>query len=190
MHVSVIFIYEIQWEVQMDHIEMVENLRNKANVSYSEAKDALEKANWDMLEAMILLENEGKVEKGTAEASSSGAENGEKYDVVAATASVKNDHAKKTMNNFKDFLVKVFHMVCDNFLIVRRKGEMVVKLPLLLLAVLCCACIDVVLVTLLVGLFIGCGYHIEGRNFNGDSKVNQVMNDVNTSFDHMMNNDK
>ncbi len=54
----------------MDHIEMVENLRQKANVSYSEAKESLEKANWDMLEAMILLENDGKIEKGTSSSSS------------------------------------------------------------------------------------------------------------------------
>lgn len=174
----------------MDHIEMVENLRKKANVSYSEAKEALEKANWDMLEAMILLENDGKVEKGTSEGSSTGAGTQEKYDVVSATASVKNDHTRKAMNNLKDFLMKVFRLVCGNYLIVRRKDEMVVKLPLILLAVLCCACIKVVLVTLLVGLFIGCGYYIEGNDFTGNSKVNQVMNDVNNSFDHMINNEK
>ena len=45
----------------MDHFEMVEKLRAKANVSYEEAKAALEASDWDMLDALVLLENEGKV---------------------------------------------------------------------------------------------------------------------------------
>ena len=33
----------------MDHYEMVENLRTKANVTYEEAKAALEASDWDMV---------------------------------------------------------------------------------------------------------------------------------------------
>lgn len=172
----------------MDHIEMVENLRQKADVSYSEAKDALERADWDMLEAMILLENEGKVEKNTTESSSEDKEG--KYNVVAATASVKNDHARKTMNDLKEFIARIFRTVCGNYLMVRRKGDLIVKMPLLLLAVLCLARFDVMVCALIAGLFIGCSYKIEGKDFNGDSKVNQVMDDMNNSFDHMMNDEK
>ena len=40
----------------MDHYEMVENLRTKANVTYEEAKAALEASDWDMLDALVLLE--------------------------------------------------------------------------------------------------------------------------------------
>ena len=40
----------------MEHFEMVEKLRQKANVSYEEAKDALEKCDWDMLDALVLLD--------------------------------------------------------------------------------------------------------------------------------------
>lgn len=45
----------------MDHFEMVEKLREKANVSYEEASLALEKCNWDLLDALLLLESEGKL---------------------------------------------------------------------------------------------------------------------------------
>ncbi len=172
----------------MDHIEMVENLRQKANVSYSEAKESLEKANWDMLEAMILLENDGKIEKGTS--SSSSKENEKKYEVVAATASVKNDHNEKVKKNMKSFFGRVFRILIDNSLIVRRKESEIITMPLLVFALFCCSDIRFILVLILVGLFLGCGYYIEGSNFSGNSKVNQVMNDVNNSFDHMMNNEK
>lgn len=43
----------------MDRYQMVEKLREKANISYEQAKDALEKSNWDLLEALVYLENKG-----------------------------------------------------------------------------------------------------------------------------------
>src|SRR5699024_7340996 len=51
---------------KMTNYEMVELLRQKANVSYEEAKAALEAANWDLLDAIVLLEREGKVPENDA----------------------------------------------------------------------------------------------------------------------------
>lgn len=45
------------------NIESIDELRKRANVSYEEAKGALEKTNGNLLEALILLEKEGKSEK-------------------------------------------------------------------------------------------------------------------------------
>lgn len=45
----------------MEHLEMVEKLREKANVSYEEAKAALEACDWDLLDALLMLESEGKL---------------------------------------------------------------------------------------------------------------------------------
>ena len=45
----------------MDQMEMVEKLRQKANVSYEEARDALEKSAWDLLDALVYLEGQGKI---------------------------------------------------------------------------------------------------------------------------------
>jgi hypothetical protein len=47
-------------------IEKVERLREKANVTYEEAKAALEQTGGDLLDAMVLLERQGKV-KGPAQ---------------------------------------------------------------------------------------------------------------------------
>ena len=44
----------------MDNFEKVEKLREHANVTYEEAKEALENSNWDILDAMIYLEKNGK----------------------------------------------------------------------------------------------------------------------------------
>ena len=44
----------------MDNFEKVEKLVEKAGVSYADAKRALEQANGDLLDAMIILEQDGK----------------------------------------------------------------------------------------------------------------------------------
>ena len=51
----------------MDNYQKVEQLVNKAGCSFEEAKAALEGCGWDMLDAVISLEREGKVKKETAE---------------------------------------------------------------------------------------------------------------------------
>lgn len=48
----------------MDHYEMVEKLREKADVTYEEAKNALELTDWDLLDAMLLLERRGQTKQG------------------------------------------------------------------------------------------------------------------------------
>ena len=46
----------------MERLEMVERLKARAGVTYEEARNALEESNWDLLQAMIDLENKGKFE--------------------------------------------------------------------------------------------------------------------------------
>ena len=45
----------------MEDIKLIEKLRDKANISYEEAKEVLEKNNWDILDAIIYLEKKGKI---------------------------------------------------------------------------------------------------------------------------------
>ena len=45
-------------------LEQVERLREKADVSYEQAKAALEEAGGSLLDALILLERQGRVNPG------------------------------------------------------------------------------------------------------------------------------
>ena len=47
----------------MDNLEKVERLREKADVSYEEAKKALDECDGDLLDAMVYLEKQGKVKR-------------------------------------------------------------------------------------------------------------------------------
>ena len=73
----------------MDMFEKVEKLREKANVSYEEAKEALERSNGDILDAMILLEKEGKTKKAGAESYST------KYEAGSELERFKNCEEKQ-----------------------------------------------------------------------------------------------
>ena len=55
-------------DTEMDHFEMVEKLREKANVTYEEAKDALEASDWDLLDALLMLESKGRLQEMESEA--------------------------------------------------------------------------------------------------------------------------
>ena len=51
----------------MDNLQKIEQLVSKAGCSYEDAKAALEGCGWDMIDAIISLEREGKVKKETLE---------------------------------------------------------------------------------------------------------------------------
>jgi hypothetical protein len=46
------------------NLEQIDLLRERANVSYQDAKDALEKCNYDLVEALVYLEKEDKIKSG------------------------------------------------------------------------------------------------------------------------------
>ena len=108
----------------MEKMEKVEALRNKAGVTYEEAKAALEANNWDVLDAMIALEKEGKVKQ----TSSSKAEvlTG---DVVTENGQKSSSEPKrrKFMNWIKDILRKAnrnaFEVSKDGKIILACRGD-------------------------------------------------------------------
>lgn len=50
----------------MTRLEMVEQIREKTNVTYDEAREALEKNNWDMLDAIVGIERMKQPISGSA----------------------------------------------------------------------------------------------------------------------------
>ncbi len=154
----------------MDHIEMVQKLHEKAGISLADANDALERSDWDMLEALLLLEREGKIPPITASASTNSSETG--YEEVKATAGSKskNSDFDKKMHSFsdklRDFVMKGF---THDFVIRRRKNE-IVCIPIVFVILIMCFAFWPIIVSLIVGLFLDCSYAVEKRNGASDEK--------------------
>ena len=78
----------------MDNFEKVEKLREHANVTYEEAKEALENSNWDILDAMIYLEKNGKTRESQRAEYSTKTER--------CVGEVIDDGKEERRSNFKD----------------------------------------------------------------------------------------
>lgn len=89
----------------MDNYQKVEQLVNKTGCSYEEAKAALEACGWDMIDAIISLEREGKIKKETAEQKTGPAANAIPEitaEVISVSSGKSSDGDNRTSGNGDD----------------------------------------------------------------------------------------
>ena len=168
----------------MDILEKVEALREKANISYEEAKNILDEANGDLLEAMVLLERQGKIRKPETELMRSDAgdtsetktskETAEKEDTSDHTADEKTAAAgdantgtrnsECTRRKVKRAMRKLIEVLKNNSLHVTRKEEDIFIMPAWAFALIFLFAWKPLLIIMLVSLFFQVRYSIEGKN--------------------------
>lgn len=156
----------------MEQVEMVERLHEKAGISYSEARDVLERSGWDMLEALVILEKEGRISPMTASTSSS--DDGQKYEKVNATAagSGKNSEFRRGMSTLWQ---KIRGLIVDgmqNYFVVKRRGKELLRLQILIALILCVCMWKAVLIALVIGLFCDCRYSIDNHDSDKNTDGN------------------
>lgn len=152
----------------MTNFEMVETLREKANVSYEEARAALEASNWDLLDAILLLESEGKITPETSSYSTRAEE-------------LPPEEEQRSHRGFHDgmrwlarSLGKLLRIGNTNSLVVARNGKELFTLPVTVFAILLLCSVWTILIAMVVSLFFGVRYAFAGPNLGKDS-INRVM---------------
>ncbi len=158
----------------MDELEKVERLREKAEVSYEEAKKALEECGGDLLEAMVYLEKQGKVKQPEQTSYTTQYEEPEKIEQAAQET--------KSSGGFLDMLNRFFAW-CGSMIKkgnetnfkVDKQGENIVSIPVTLFVILMIVGWHIILVLMVIGLFVGCRY-----SFDGSGSVNL---DINKAMD-------
>lgn len=170
----------------MDEFEKVEKLRQRADVSYEDAKAALNEANGDLLDAMIILEKQGKA--GKAGATGQKVEyfrdcEVDKYDPNCQNE--KNDErrrkAKEDEEKFKSFCKDAWKKGNDNDFVMKRKDQTYIRIPVWIFILILIFTFHITLPVMLVSLFFGCRYGFEGQD--DLSKVNEVMNQASEAAD-------
>ncbi|HPX70753.1 MAG TPA: hypothetical protein PLO47_03355 [Bacillota bacterium] len=176
----------------MDNIEKVEQLVAKAGCSYAEAKEALEASEWDLLDAIILLENSGKAinssasyktESGEAtyveaevvsseEASKimpeSFAEKNSAGNSAKESAEARKKKAREAWEKFKDICTR------NRMLMFSSSNAKIFDLPIWIPA-LCLICwFWGVLILVGITMLFGCRLQFSGRDLGG-SKINEAM---------------
>ena len=149
----------------MNDFEKTEKLVEKAGVSYTDAKRALDEANGDILDAMIILEKEGKVQSPENSTYST------KYEEQAQYVSVPKQVERQRMEDeestgtkMKRGISKIWHFLSSNYLSIKKKnGELVANLPLWGAALLLILGWSVILVVVVISLFFGFTYSFKGE---------------------------
>ena len=166
----------------MEKLKLVDKLKNKANISYEEAKDALEKSNWDMLEAMLYLEAHGKVKKPsisifyTNESKESYNENGEEVNLKKDT----NENNFENKNSFEGVFEAICKAIdtCNNiFIEIIRNSRVILKTPFTVLIVLLFFAFWIVIPLMIIGLFFNMEFLVSSKKIDVD-KINKVFKET------------
>ena len=166
----------------MEKLKLVDKLKNKANISYEEAKDVLEKSNWDMLEAMLYLEAHGKVQKPsisifyTNESKESYNENGEEVNLKKDT----NENNFENKNSFEGVFEAICKAIdtCNNiFIEIIRNSRVILKIPFTVLIVLLFFAFWIVIPLMIIGLFFNMEFLVSSKKIDVD-KINKVFKET------------
>ncbi|WFE18654.1 ubiquitin [Clostridium perfringens] len=166
----------------MEKLKLVDKLKNKANISYEEAKDVLEKSNWDMLEAMLYLEAHGKVQKPsisifyTNESKESYNENGEEVNLKEDT----NENNFENKNSFEGVFEAICKAIdtCNNiFIEIIRNSRVILKIPFTVLIVLLFFAFWIVIPLMIIGLFFNMEFLVSSKKIDVD-KINKVFKET------------
>lgn len=169
------------------NLELVEKLVNKTGLSYTEAKNALDKADGDILDALIQLEAEGRIASGnTTQYTTSTPNNensvnndsrdtkGNKGNKTGKEKGAAGENFKKTTKGIGEWLKEIFDKGNSNCIEMFRNGEKKIGMPVTAFVVLLIFCFWVIIPLMIVGLFLGCRYYFSGPQLGKDS-VNNVM---------------
>jgi len=137
-------------------LEQIEMLRARANVTYQEAKDALEQCNCDVVEALIYLEKQDKV------------------------------HQTKTENKSNSFgatVKKIFKACNETALVINKKDRTMVDLPMTVVIIATIIVPPLVVIALLIALFTG--HRIRLERPGTEIKFNKTLNDISSAANKM-----
>lgn len=157
----------------MEQFEKVEKLRQKANVSYEEAKNALEQNNWDLLDAMVYLEQLGKVKAPNNSSYSTSYEEQPQYLSVQDTIKSQDTAGCNGCSKLRNLIRKLVKKSKENDFCVTRNGEEVVKMPVWAFVLILLSMWEFTLLIMVIALFFGCRYSFCGKD--DLSGINDVM---------------
>ena len=148
----------------MERLEKVERLREKANVSYEEARAALEASNDDLLDAMVLLERQGKVNSPQqGGAFSTSYEEQKEYIRVQDKVEEQKKAAPSFGKSIKRIVETVVRFVTHTSFHITRRERTLFTMPSWVFALILLFVWKVVVPVMAVALFFGVRYAFEGE---------------------------
>lgn len=169
---------------KMDEFDKVEKLRQRANVSFEEARDALRACDGDLLDAMVYLERLGHVKAPEKAVFSTNAD--EKYENVPDVIVKNEKSADPSFGEQLGHLLKTaFRKSIDNSLVVSYRGQEKFRLPVLVVIILVLMMNFGAVVAIVISLFFDVRYSFEGKD--DLRKVNDMIDQAGSRATEWMN---
>lgn len=183
----------------MATLEQVEKLREKTGVSFEEAKAALEASGDDLLDAIIYLERQGRVNApaGGGYYSSENTQEEQAYG-GAGNGGQPNygGNFRDSMGKFGRFCARIFNIGNTNYLEAEKNGTVMFVVPVTALVILLIFFFWVIVPLFVLSLFFGFHYRFVGAEV-GTEQVNKVMDgatdtveDIKKNFTNNNNNNQ
>ncbi len=167
----------------MDIMEKVEQLTAKADISYEEAKAVLEEANGDLLDAVILLEQRGKIRKPETELIQYAGESISDENPAAGEKTRSDDHIKEGARKMKNAIRKIVNVLRNNTFHVSRKGESLFSVSAWAFALILLFFWHTVIPVMIIALFFDVRYSFTGKD--DLTKANQFMDKAGSIADEV-----
>jgi len=132
-------------------LELIEKLKEKVNISYSDAKEALEKCNGDLVDALIYVEKENKIKAAAPE--------------------------EKKSSGFWKTIKKWVKRCNDTRLVISKEDDTVLNISMTIFIILAIIATPFVFVALLLLLFTGHKFRVKTADFD-EAKINKTFDDI------------
>ena len=171
----------------MEMLEKVERLREKANVTYEEAKAALEQTGGDLLDAMVLLERQGKVKEPAQSTFSTEYEEQKEYIKVRDKVDEQEKSAPSLGRTIGRLFRGLIRFIRQTTFVVTKKDNVIFTMPTLVFALFLFFFWEILAPVMIAALFFEVRYSFEGEE--EAEKANSILhkagdfaNDVRSEF--------
>ena len=157
-------------------LEQVERLREKADVSYGQAKAALEYSGGNLLDALIYLEEQGVIPRpeDAYYSTKNEAPPPPPQELPVLQVKPESKQKKHKRRGVRHLLRWLRRILLDNELEIWRKGQPITAVPMLILLILVFCLPWIAIPLLILGLFLGFRYQIAGPDLENDT-INGMM---------------
>lgn len=152
-------------------LELVDQLRKRADVSYEEAKAVLEEADGSLLDALILLEQRGKIRSDGGQSARYSTKPGEETGAPSGESQPQYEDEEQKGGVWS----YIGRCLTDNRFEIWRNGVYTDSIPLILFGLLVLLAFWITLPLLGIGLLFGFRYRFAGPDFD-DNTVSQAVN--------------
>lgn len=150
-------------------IEQIDELRKRVNVTYEDAKEALEINNGDILDSIIYLEKNGKINKSSSNEKNEGK---------------RSDNFSDVSCSFIAWCKKWIRKGNSNHFLIKKKEKSILEIPVTLLIVLLAFAPWLTIPLLVLALFTGHKFRFHGNDVE-KTKVNDVMDNISVATENI-----